>query len=224
MISILLPIYNGIEFIDESVSSVINQTYKEWELLIGVNGHSRDSQVYKIAKQYELKDNKDTGKTSRIRVFDFYDVKSKIKTLHKLLEFAKYNWVALIDVDDIWLPNKLKRQLEYINDYDVIGTNTHYFGDSTGVPVLPYYDITTFNFTYYCPIINSSVLLKKELCFWDTNYEGFEDYELWLRLWKCKKTFYNLPDILVRHRIHKSSSFNTQNFEERINQLKQQYM
>ena len=224
MISILLPIYNGIEFIDESVSSVINQTYKEWELLIGVNGHSRDSQVYKIAKQYELKDNKDTGKTSRIRVFDFYDVKSKIKTLHKLLEFAKYNWVALIDVDDIWLPNKLKRQLEYINDYDVIGTNTHYFGDSTGVPVLPYYDITTFNFTYYCPIINSSVLLKKELCFWDTNYEGFEDYELWLRLWKCKKTFYNLPDILVRHRIHKSSSFNTQNFEERINKLKQQYM
>ena len=224
MISILLPIYNGIEFIDESVSSVLNQTYKEWELLIGVNGHSCNSQVYQIAKQYESKDEKDTGKPSRIRVFDFHEIKGKIKTLHKLLEFTKHNWIALIDVDDIWLPNKLKRQLEYINEYDVIGTNTHYFGDSTGVPILPYYDITTFNFTYYSPIINSSVLLKKGLCFWDTNYEGFEDYELWLRLWKCKKTFYNLPDILVRHRIHKTSSFNTQNFEERINQLKLKYI
>ena len=224
MISILLPIYNGIEFIDESVFSVINQTYKDWELLIGINGHPCNSQVYKTAKQYELKDNRD-GISGRIRVFDFYDVKSKIKTLHKLLEFAKYNWIALIDVDDIWLPNKLKRQLEYINNYDVIGTNTHYFGNLIDVPVLPYYDITMFNFTYYNPIINSSVLMKKELCKWDEKYDkGIEDYELWLRLWKNKKTFYNLPDILVRHRIHNSSNFNTQNFEEVTNQLKQQYM
>jgi len=219
MISILLPIYNGIEFIDESVSSVLNQTYKEWELLIGINGHPVNSQVYQIAKQYELKD-----EFNRIKVFDLYNLKGKIKTLHKLLEFAKYNWVALIDVDDIWLPNKLKRQLDYTKDYDVIGTNTHYFGNSVDVPTLPYYDITMFNFTYYNPIINSSVLLKKELCNWDEKFEGFEDYELWLRLWKNKKTFYNLPDILVRHRLHNTSSFNTQNFEERIIQLKQQYM
>ena len=46
MISILLPIYNGIEFIDESVQSVINQTYTEWELLIGINGHFKNSELY----------------------------------------------------------------------------------------------------------------------------------------------------------------------------------
>lgn len=218
MISILLPIYNGIEFIDESVSSILNQTYKDWELLIGINGHIPNSNVYKTAKQYELKD-------KRIKVFDFHEIKGKVNTLYKLLNYTKYNWISLIDVDDIWLPNKLKRQLRYMNDeYDVIGTNTHYFGESNNVPVLPYYDISAFNFTYYNPIINSSVLLKKELCSWNVNYEGFEDYELWLRLWKNKKTFYNLPDILVRHRIHNSSSFNTQNYEQRIEQLKQQYM
>ena len=50
MISILIPIYNGVEFIEESVSSVLNQTYDQWELLIGINGHSQDSEVYKIAK------------------------------------------------------------------------------------------------------------------------------------------------------------------------------
>ena len=45
MFSILLPIYNGIEFIEESVNSVINQTYKEWELLILINGHPENSDI-----------------------------------------------------------------------------------------------------------------------------------------------------------------------------------
>ena len=49
MISILIPIYNGIEFIDESVSSVIQQTFKEWELIIGINGHPKNSDVFLTA-------------------------------------------------------------------------------------------------------------------------------------------------------------------------------
>ena len=70
MISILIPIYNGVEFIEESVSSVLNQTYDKWELLIGVNGHPQDSEVYKIAKEY-------ISKSGKIRVFDFYNIKGK---------------------------------------------------------------------------------------------------------------------------------------------------
>ena len=54
MISILIPIYNGIEFIDESVNSVINQFFTDWELLIGINGYPKNSEVYKIAKKYLL--------------------------------------------------------------------------------------------------------------------------------------------------------------------------
>jgi len=53
MISILLPIYNGIEFIEESISSIIGQEFTEWELIIGINGHEENSEVYKIAKKYE---------------------------------------------------------------------------------------------------------------------------------------------------------------------------
>ena len=53
MISILIPIYNGIEFIEESVSSVLNQTYDQWELLIGINGHPHDSDIYKIANIFK---------------------------------------------------------------------------------------------------------------------------------------------------------------------------
>ena len=55
MISILMPIYNGIEFIDESVSSVLRQTYGDWELLIGINGHPPNSDIYIKAKEYEKK-------------------------------------------------------------------------------------------------------------------------------------------------------------------------
>ena len=62
MISILIPIYNGIEFIDESVMSVINQTYTKWELLIGVNGHPESSSVFLAAKKYQ-------DKSHKIRVF-----------------------------------------------------------------------------------------------------------------------------------------------------------
>ena len=58
MISILMPIYNGIEFINESVLSVIAQTYEKWELLIGINGHAQNSEVYKIAQKYETKSDK----------------------------------------------------------------------------------------------------------------------------------------------------------------------
>lgn len=217
MISILLPIFNGIEFIDESVNSVLDQSFKNWELLIGINGHSENSDVYKIAKKFE-------EKHSRIKVFDFYTLNNKVDTLHSLLKLSNYNWIALIDIDDIWLPNKLKKQINYTDCYDIIGTNAHYIGDLDYVPLLPYYDISKFNFTDYNPIINSSVLLKKDLCKWYKEFEGFEDYELWMRLFKNENKFYNIPDILVRHRIHVNSNFNIKNFNERINQLKQKYL
>lgn len=214
MITILLPIYNGIEYIEESVNSVINQTYKDWELLIGINGHQKNSEVYKKAKSFESKVDDD-----KIKVYDFYNIKGKVDTLHELLKYAKYEWIALIDVDDIWLKNKLNKQSNYMSEYDIIGTHTHYFGDSNGVPSIPFYDISKMNFINSNPIINSSVLLKKNLCFWDKTYEGIEDYELWLRLRKQNKNFYNLPDILVRHRIHNNSQFNTQNHDQKMNRL-----
>jgi len=218
MISILLPVYNGVEYMDESVLSVLNQTYKDWELLIGVNGHPPNSDVYRKAFEYVKKD-----VLGRIKVFDLHKIKGKVDTLHELLKYTTFDWVALIDVDDIWIKNKLLKQSSFMNDYDVIGTHAHYIGDNNGIPLIPLYDISRMNFVNANPIINSSVLLKKQLCYWDKSYEGIEDYELWLRLRKEKKTFYNLPDILVRHRIHNTSQFNTQNHDTKMNKLKTIY-
>lgn len=79
MFSILMPIYNGIEFIDESVSSIINQTYDNWELLILINGHPKESDVYNIAKKYE---------NEKIKVFDLYNFKGKSHTLNYSLRYC----------------------------------------------------------------------------------------------------------------------------------------
>ena len=49
MISILIPVYNGIEFINESVTSVLEQTFEDWELIIAINGHPQNSNEYQIA-------------------------------------------------------------------------------------------------------------------------------------------------------------------------------
>jgi glycosyltransferase involved in cell wall biosynthesis len=155
MISILIPIYNGIEFIEESVSSVLNQTYDKWELLIGINGHPQDSEVYKVAKEYEKKSDK-------VRVFDFYTIRGKSNTLNEMIKYCNYNYVAILDVDDIWHPQKLEVQSYQLDNYDVIGSNCIWFGDRPGiVPQIPIGDISDYDFSLVNPIINSSSIIKK---------------------------------------------------------------
>jgi teichuronic acid biosynthesis glycosyltransferase TuaG len=211
MISILMPIYNGINFIDESVSSVLRQTYSEWELIIGINGHPPNSNVYQIAKKYELTNNK-------IKVFDYIDIKGKSNTLNEMLKECAGDYVALLDVDDIWRDNKLKIQSCKMNVYDVIGSRCVYFGDLNGIiPAIPVGDIGHFDFTSVNPIINSSSLIRKQLCYWNPIF--IEDYDLWLRLKKGGHTFFNFSEILVKHRIHTDSAFNSKGNNLSVPQL-----
>ena len=211
MISILMPIYNGIEYIGESVSSILNQIYMDWELIIGVNGHEQMSAIFLIAKQYE--------KHANIRVLDLYNIRGKSNALNEMVKYCHYDYIALLDVDDIWSPQKLKLQSVYLNKFDVIGTNCIYFGDLNVVPKLPLGDLSSANFFEYNPIINSSCVIRKELCLWDSQCE-VEDYELWLRLKKIGKTFFNLADILIKHRIHQQSAFNTKDHSLEIAEIK----
>ena len=221
MISIVMPIYNGIEFIEDSVISIIYQRFKSWELVIGINGHPENSEVYKIAKKYELID-------SRIKVLDFPTIKGKSNTLNEMIKYCIYDYVALLDVDDIWTENKLEIQTDLIASnnglYDVIGSKCIYFGDMNSiVPEIPTGDITKFNFFIVNPIINSSMVMRKELCHWNEKHNGVEDYDLWLKLWKSGKQFYNSSQILVKHRIHKSSAFNAQGNHLNVEELLKKY-
>ena len=219
MISILIPIYNGIEFIDNSIHSVINQTVNNWELLIGVNGHPQDSEIFKIAKTYETK-----CEHGKIRVFDFYNIKGKPATLNEMVALCSYDYVAILDVDDIWRPNKLQIQVPFLKRFDVIGSNCMWFGDKPGIiPKIPVGDISSYDFTLVNPIINSSSIIKKELCHWNEDMVGLNDYDMWLRIRQLKRKFYNCPEVLVLHRIHGASFYNAKGNHKLVEGLLKKY-
>jgi glycosyltransferase involved in cell wall biosynthesis len=213
MISILMPIYNGIEFINKSVTSVISQTFNDWELIIGINGFPANSDIFKIAKKYEEID-------QRIKVYDLIGIKGKSNALNSMIPLCKFNNIALLDVDDVWHRKKLEIQSNFLDKYDVIGSNCVYFGDIEGVvPKIPMCDISNFNFTEANPIINSSSIIKKKLCYWNEIWNGVEDYDLWIRLRKFNKKIYNCPEILVKHRIHNQSAFNAKGNNDKVSEL-----
>ena len=215
MISILLATHNGHEFIEKSINSILNQTETRFELLIGLNGGKND-----ITKTILSKYNDD-----RLIVFDYDTLKGKSKTLNKLIGEAKYEWVAIQDDDDIWLPNKLETQLKYTNEYDVIGSFISYIDKNDkhirNLILNQKHDEILFNsLNGNNQMANSSVILKKidviEIGGWDESLDSFadegyqplEDYDLWLRLLKKDKQFINHPEILVQHRLHYNSKFN----------------
>ncbi len=213
MISIIIPLYNGINFIDECLDSIYNQTFQDFEILVGLNGHEINGSIYNKIKTYE---------NNKLKVYQ-YDIPNKSKTCNNLIKECKYDIICLLDVDDKWLPNKLEKQIDYIKKYDVVGTFCQYFGETNIFPYLPPGEIQKNIFKYMNPIINSSSMFYKKDAYWEDIF-GVEDYEMWLRLIKEDKKFYNISEILTLHRIHKISSFNgSEKQQENIKILKEKY-
>ena len=187
-ITILIPLYNGMELLEETLKSVTQQTYTNWSVHIGVNGWEQNSAVYQTAKRFESTHN------------------ALIKKTQNLGE-----WVALLDADDLWHPEKLELQMRF-HEYDVIGTGGTYFGDRSGSPNIPSGDITTNDFWKVNPLLHSSVLMRRCYAQWNPENRILEDYELWLRLRYQKHVrFFNIPFPLLFHRIHAASHFNGHN-------------
>lgn len=203
-ISVLMPLYNGIEFLEESLQSVVQQTHKKWEVIIGINGHNKDSEIERmanhIASKYYIANIYD------IRIIH-YDTKGKAHTLNKMIEDIKYDYVALLDVDDVWFSNKLEKQIPFLSSYDVVGTQCMYFGNMNGCPSIPFGDISSYDFFILNPVVNSSVIIHKDNANW--NDEFADDYDMWLRLRYERKKFYNISDVLCKHRVYPQSAFNS---------------
>ena len=204
--SILIPLYNGIEFLEETLLSIRNQSFQDYEVLIGVNGHPPNSSIFQKAKSFG---------SPKVTVYDFPSLQGKAATLNALCEKAQADWIALIDADDLWTKDKLEIQKQCINHfqtYDVIGTQCEYFGDMTGSPSIPMGDISTEDFWKANPLLHSSVILRKHLAHWNPENRILEDYELWLRLrYQKQAKILNVPYVLLKHRIHKTSFFNNTN-------------
>ena len=207
MISILLATYNGEKYLALAIESVLNQSFTDFELLIGFNGTTDSSK--EIPGKYN---------DPRVRVFDYGDDKGKSKTLNKLLLEAKYDIIALQDDDDFWIYNKLDRQIEIMNGYDVVGTLISYIdteGNITGHPNLATFpdDIKHISLSGINQVANTSAIFNKkdaiDIGGWKDGLDGIEDYDFWLRLMRTGKKFINVPEQLVLHRLHSDSNFNT---------------
>jgi glycosyltransferase involved in cell wall biosynthesis len=217
MISILIPVFNGSEFFNESYQSIMRQTFKEWELLIGINGHETDSYVHKHLNEI-VQDN------VKVKIYQYPNIRNKSATLNLLSSQSKYEILCLLDVDDIWHEEKLQHQIKFIDKFDVVGTKCRYFGERTNIPEIPLGEIKKEIFSFVNPIINSSSMFHKNDVIWDETIPGLEDYDYWLRLASLNKTFYNIDKILCFHRIHKSSFFNTQDFSKLEKTIKQKWI
>jgi glycosyltransferase involved in cell wall biosynthesis len=211
MISILLATYNGEKYISLAIESVLNQSFKDFELLIGFNGTTDSSKG--IVYRYN---------DPRIRVFDFGDDKGKSKTLNKLLVESKYDHVCLQDDDDVWLYNKLENQISHSNEYDVVGTLISYINEEGNIIGRPNLStnptqIERLSMKGLNQIANTSAIFKKQDALdingWRDGLDGIEDYDFWLRLMRNGKRFINVPEELVLHRLHSNSNFNTKKYD-----------
>ena len=231
LVSVIIPLYNGIEYLEESLSSIYQQTIKQFEVIIAINGHPLNSEIYlktleivgKLEKQYDIIKDK-------TKVIDMGLLKGrKSEALNNSIKQCECDYICMLDVDDIWEPDKLEHQLVMIPYYDIVGTSCIYFGDLHGCPRIPTCEITNFDFMLYNPIVNSSFMVKKSIfengLIWnEENLVGLEDYEFWL---DCRFIYqlkiFNVPQFLVKHRVHNKSSFNNSN-QNHLEEFKKNYL
>lgn len=197
-VSILMALFNGIEFLCESTGSVEQQTVDTWELLIGVNGHSRSSHIWRQIASFA---------NHRVKIIHCSDEPGKSRALNYLIERAQGDAICTLDADDRWEPHKLNEQLRFWSAYDVIGTGCQYFGDRCDGPGICLGEVPRHSLLSTNHIVNSSAMMHRRDAHWDPEWEGIEDYDLWLRLAAAGRSFFNVPAILCLHRIHADSAF-----------------
>lgn len=197
MISVLIAVRSGWKFLPEAVASVEAQTYGDWECLIGVNGHEAGSKAHSLAQSLV---------SPKVWPMLLGGCTNKPQTLNTLAAMCHGEYVAILDADDLWEPEKLATQLPLMEAYDVVGTGAEYFGDHTGpIPVVT--GPVSFAQLLECnQIVNSSVLMRREFAVWPDT-DGLDDYPLWLTLAKEDRRLFNVSNVLTRIRSHAGQWF-----------------
>jgi glycosyltransferase involved in cell wall biosynthesis len=198
LISIVMPVFNAESYLDESITSILSQNYKWFEFII-INDGSTDRSLQIIQKYADC--------DSRICVISEGKL-GLIAALNLGIQRAKGYWIARMDADDISMPNRLERQLEYIklNDLDVCGTWGKRFGSSTANIKLPcIHDELIIDLLFKSSFIHPSIMFKKE--FFDyvqysDGYKHAEDYHLWVEMASNGKKLGNLPEVMILYREH----------------------
>lgn len=220
LISVILPVYNAEEYIYESIQSILNQSYNTFEVII-INDGSTDS-TEEIIKSFN---------DNRIRYYKNEKNLRLISSLNFGLQLVRGEYIARIDSDDIALPNRFEKQVEFLEnnlDYGLIGCFAQEFGDSNNVIkyVVDDEDIR-YAFLTHNPFIHSSVMfrssiIKKYNLQYDKQWIHVEDYDFWIQLLNYTKGK-NIPEILIKYRVHNSQiSFKFRDIQKKNTQLLQE--
>lgn len=115
LVSIIMPSWNTERFISETIQSVINQTYKNWELII-VDDCSTDNTDAVVA----------SFKDDRIKYLHNDKNSGAALTRNKAMREARGEWIAFLDSDDLWTPDKLEKQVRFMNENGYVLSYTEY--------------------------------------------------------------------------------------------------
>ena len=204
LISVILAVKDGQDYIEETINSILEQTYTNFELIIIINCSLDDT--LNIIKSVD--DPRVTYYETNISQLSF--------NLNLGILKAKGDYIARIDADDLASKCRLEKQLSLLKkyNYDVVGSNIQLI-DENGINkkyvILPETDSCIRKAIYYRSVIaHPSVLLKKSILLSNSCYLGgkfAQDYDLWLRLMRDENIkFYNIQEPLTKYRIHSKQS------------------
>jgi len=181
LVSIVMPSYNADKFIADAIESVLNQTYAYWELIV-VDDGSLDH-TNEIVEAYAKQD-------SRISLIKLKQNSGPAKARNKAIKEAKGRYIAFLDADDLWLPEKLKKQIMFMHknnlsftysSYHLIDEHGHMFGTFTTREFITYKSmLKTCSVGCLTAIYDTQVLGKQYM----PNIAKRQDYGLWLQILK----------------------------------------
>ena len=203
-VDIILPTYNCAEYIEEAINSVIDQTLENWKLII-IDDASKDSTT-SLIKNY-LNDKRIVFKILKKN-------KGQGFSRNLALRYSNSKYVAFIDSDDIWKKDKLKKQIEFMNNFNLDFTYTDFtiFKEINGIKKLNTQIVLPEKFTYdlfvnKTSICTSTMIIKRSIIGMTKflNTKRCEDFFFKCELLKTCKSANNLGENLTFYRISKNS-------------------
>lgn len=202
-VTVLMAVYNGEKYLREAIDSILKQTFGDFEFLI-LNDGSTDSSPT-ILDEFAARD-------PRIVLAPNATNMGHANSLNKGLKLARGEYIARMDADDISLPNRLLRQVEFMDAHaqvGICGTWVRYLGGSNQVWSLPQSDteIRCYMF-FHSPLAHPTVMMRQRLIVehhlsYQQAYDPAEDFGLWNEALPFT-SFANLPEVLFLYRVHGS--------------------
>lgn len=199
-VSVLMPVYNmKEEYLRESIESILNQTFTDFEFIILDDCSAEDIQP--IIKSY---------KDDRIKFYKNIENLGIAQTRNKLMDIANGEYLALMDADDISLPLRLEKQVEFLDknpDVSIVSSAYETFPQKQ-VVVHPE-SVRYMDLLNGCVIANPAAMVrKKDFEKYNLRYKRefvcCQDYEIWARAIKFLKIA-NLEEVLLKYRLNESS-------------------